>query len=42
MANFLSAECLDSVYGLAEESSAFGQVAKEALDVIESVLNEYE
>jgi len=41
MANFLSAESLDAVYGLAEQSSALGQVTKEALDVIESILDEY-
>jgi len=41
MAYFLSDESLDAVYGLADESSALGQVTKEALDVIESVLNEY-
>jgi hypothetical protein len=41
MAYFLSAESLDAVYELAEESSSLGQVTKEALDVIESVFNEY-
>ena len=41
MANFLSVESLDAVYEVAEESNAFGQVTKEALDIIESVLEEY-
>lgn len=41
MAYFLSAESLDAIYELAEESSTLGHVTKEALDVIESVFNEY-
>ena len=42
MADFLSVESLDAVYELAEESNALGQATKEALDVMESVLDEYE
>lgn len=41
MAYFLSEESLDAVYELAEESSTLAQMTKEALDVIESVINEY-
>ena len=41
MANFLSVESLDAVYELTEWSNALGQVTKEALDIIESVLDEF-
>jgi len=41
MANLLSDDSLDAVYELAEDSSTLGQVTKEALHVIETVLDEY-
>ena len=41
MADCLSSDSLDAVYELAEDSSTLGQMIKEALDLIESVLDEY-
>jgi hypothetical protein len=39
--SLLSDDSLDAVYELAEDSSTLGLVTKEALDVIEAVLDEY-